>query len=44
MALLIPDGDGYRLETRARSGAVVTVRYDAWSGLSWTGDTPALAG
>jgi hypothetical protein len=34
LALLHPDGDEYRLEARAESGAVVVVRYDAQTGLS----------
>jgi CRISPR-associated endonuclease/helicase Cas3 len=44
LALLHPDGDGYRLEARAESGAVVVARYDARTGLSWPGSEPALAG
>ena len=34
LALLTPDGDGYRLDARAESGAVVAARYDARTGLS----------
>ena len=44
LALLHPDGDGYRLEARAESGAVVMARYDARTGLSWPGAKPASAG
>jgi CRISPR-associated endonuclease/helicase Cas3 len=44
LALLHQDGDGYRLDARAESGAVVVARYDARTGLSWPGAEPALAG
>jgi CRISPR-associated endonuclease/helicase Cas3 len=38
LALLTCDGEGYRLDARAESGAVVAAWYDARSGLSWSGD------
>lgn len=44
LALLQPDGDGYRLEACAESGAFVQVRYDARIGLSWPQAGPASAG
>jgi CRISPR-associated endonuclease/helicase Cas3 len=44
LALLHPDGDGYRLEARAEFGSIVAVRYDARTGLSWLEDKPAFAG
>ncbi len=37
LALLIPEGEGYRLDARAESGAVVAGRYDVRFGLSWPG-------
>lgn len=44
LALLHPDGDMYRLDARAESGAVVQARYDARTGLSWPGTKPAFVG
>ena len=44
VALLVPDGEGYRFETRVKSGAARVARYDARSGLSWIGEEPAPAG
>jgi CRISPR-associated endonuclease/helicase Cas3 len=44
LALLRPDGDGYTLDARAESGAVVAARYDARTGLSLPGPGPAAAG
>lgn len=44
LALLCPAGDGYTLDARAESGAVVAARYDARTGLSWSGAEPASAG
>jgi hypothetical protein len=37
LALLRPDGDGYTLDARAESGAVIVARYDTRTGLSWAG-------
>jgi CRISPR-associated endonuclease/helicase Cas3 len=36
LAVLHPDGDGYRLDARAESGTVVTARYNPRIGLSWS--------
>jgi CRISPR-associated endonuclease/helicase Cas3 len=44
LALLHPDGDGYRLDARAESGVVVRARYDVQTGLSWSEVEPASAG
>jgi CRISPR-associated endonuclease/helicase Cas3 len=44
LALMTPDGNGYRLDARAESGAVVAARYDARTGLSWSRPDPAPAG
>jgi CRISPR-associated endonuclease/helicase Cas3 len=38
LALLIPDGDQYKLDARAESGAIVAARYDARTGLFWVKD------
>jgi CRISPR-associated endonuclease/helicase Cas3 len=44
LALLHPDGAGYRLDALAESGAFVAAGYDARTGLSWPGSEPASAG
>jgi CRISPR-associated endonuclease/helicase Cas3 len=44
LALLLPDGDGYRLDARAESGAVVMAWYNGRTGLSYQGLEPAPAG
>jgi CRISPR-associated endonuclease/helicase Cas3 len=35
LAILTPDGDGYRLAAQSEKGQAVAARYDATSGLSW---------
>jgi len=44
LALLVPDGGGYRLDARTESGSEVVARYDTRTGLSWMGTEPADAG
>ena len=44
LALLVPDGDGYRLDARTEAGTPVVAWYDVRVGLSWSQSVPASAG